>query len=336
MRPFSYSRETDAPTAVQSASIAASSHVESRIQYLGGGTTLLDLMKLDVMQPDTLVDITGLTAKYATIAESNGTLRIGALARMADVAESTIINRDYPVLAQTMQLAASQQLRNMARAGGNVLQRTRCNYFRDTSYTQCNKRDPGSGCAALDGFSRLHAILGTSASCIATYPGDWAQGLIALDAAVEILGKSGPRVIKFADLHRLPGNTPHIETNLQPGELITAFTIQSGPWPVSHYQKSRDRESYEFGLATAAVALKMNGDTVQDARIALGGVATKPWRAAAAEASLRGRALDEDAASQAAEIAFAGARTTTYNAFKLPLGKATLVRALLQAKEIVA
>ena len=308
----------------------------SPVQFMGGGTTLLDLMKLDVMRPDHLIDISPLDTKLAAVSDAGGTLRIGALARMTDVAENPLVKRGYPVLSQTLLLAASQQLRNMARVGGNVLQRTRCNYFRDTSYGQCNKRAPGSGCAALDGYNRMHAILGTSADCIATYPGDWAQGLIALDADVELLGNGGQRVIKFADLHRQPGTTPDIETNLRPGELITAFTIRGGPWPRSIYTKIRDRDSYEFGLATAAVALRLQGDTVQQVRIGLGGVATVPWRATAAEASLRDQPLNETTAARAAEAAFAGARTNTDNAYKLPLGKATLVRALLEAKEMQA
>jgi len=333
MRPFSYDRATDAQAAVRAASVRAESHVAAPVQYLGGGTTLLDLMKLDVMRPSALIDITGLDPKrFGSVEKSAAGLRIGALARMADVADNKLVARDYPMLAQALWLAASQQIRNMARLGGNVLQRTRCNYFRDTSYAQCNKRDPGSGCAALDGHNRLHAILGTSDQCIATYPGDWAQALIALDASVELLGAAGPRAIRFAELHRAPGKTPHIETALAPGELITGFVIPGGPWRRSLYRKIRDRESYEFALASAAVALDLDGDNVRDVRIALGGVATRPWRSAAAEAALKGKPLDEASARAAAEIAFAGAQTRAHNAYKLPLGKATLVRALLEAK----
>jgi len=334
MVPFSYSRATDAQTAAGKARSAASSHVGAPVQFMGGGTTLLDLMKLSVMQPDALIDITPLERRYAGITTSHDGLRIGALARMTDVAESPVIFKNYPVLSQSLLLAASQQLRNMARVGGNALQRTRCTYFRDTTYDQCNKRNPGSGCAAMDGYNREHAVLGTSDDCIATYPGDWAQALIALDANVELMGQNGPRTVPFADLHRVPGNTPHIETNLAPGELITAFVIPGPPSPRSVYTKIRDRDSYQFGLATAAVALRLQGDTVTQARIAIGGVATKPWRAAAAEQFLQGKTLDEAAATQAGKIAFAGARPREHNAYKVPLGQATVTRALLQAKQL--
>ena len=338
MRPFDYSRAVDAPDAVRAAGAPAESHERSPVQLMGGGTTLLDLMKLDVMRPGAVIDITPLaSARYGNIEASATELRLGALVRMSDAAEYPAVVRDYPVIAQSLGLAASQQLRNMARLGGNALQRTRCNYFRDTSYAQCNKRNPGSGCAAIDGFNRLHAVLDTSDHCIASYPGDFAQALIALDATVEVLGAGGARSIRFADLHRLPGTTPHIETSLAPGEMITAYVIPAGPWTRrSTYTKVRDRESYAFALASAAVALDMDGATVRSARIALGGVATVPWRATEAEALLAGKPLDEAGATRAAEAAFAGAKAHEHNAYKVPLGKATLVRALLtvQAMEI--
>ena len=301
--------------------------------FIGGGTTLLDLMKLDVMRPGKLVGITGIP-HLSGIELGDGSIRFGALTRMAEAARHPQVLQHYPVLAETLALAASQQLRNMARLGGNVLQRTRCGYFRDARNPQCNKREPGSGCAALDGNSRALAILGTSADCIASYPGDWAQALIALDADVEILGADGPRQIKFSELHRLPADTPHIETNLAPDYLITGFVVKGGPWPRSRYVKIRDRESYEFANASAAVALKLEGDKIIDLRIGLGGVATVPWRAKAAEAVLQGRPLTEAGATEAAEAAFAGAKTTADNAYKLKLGKATLIRALLEAKEM--
>lgn len=334
MRPFTYALAADAPTAVRQATVPADAHVRAPVQLMGGGTTLLDLMKLDIMRPDAVIDITPLaTARYGNIEASATGLRLGALARMSDAAEDPAVVRDYPVIAQSLGLAASQQLRNMARLGGNALQRTRCNYFRDTSYAQCNKRNPGSGCAAIDGFNRLHAVLGTSDHCIASYPGDFAQALIALDATVEILGAGGAQSIRFADLHRLPGSTPQIETSLAPGEMITAYVIPAGSWTRrSTYTKVRDRESYAFALASAAVALDMDGATVRSARIALGGVATVPWRAAEAEALLAGKPLDEAAAHKAADAAFAGAKTHEHNAYKVPLGKATLVRALLTAQ----
>lgn len=331
MRPFDYIRATDPAAAVRLArsAPAASAH------YLGGGTTLLDLMKLDVMRPQTVIDISRLKGKSlrSVDARTDG-LHIGALMPMADLAENPVITRDYPVLGQALWLAASAQLRNMARLGGNVLQRTRCAYFRDTSYTQCNKRDPGSGCAALDGFNRAHAVLGTSPMCIATYAGDWAQALIALDATVEILGDAGARSIAFADLHRLPGATPHLETSLAPGDIITGFFIPGKPWPRSLYRKIRDRESYAFANASAAVALDLDGNRVRDVRIGLGGVATVPWRARKAEAALRGKPLDEAAARAAAGTEFADAVAQEHNRFKIALGEATIVRALLEAQAL--
>ncbi len=338
MRPFTYAMASDAPAAVRQATVPADAHVRAPIQLMGGGTTLLDLMKLDVMRPDGIVDITGLdTGHSGNIEASPAGLRLGALARMSDAAEDQTVVRDYPVIAQSLGLAASQQLRNMARLGGNALQRTRCNYFRDPSYAQCNKRNPGSGCAAIDGFNRLHAVLGVSDACIASYPGDFAQALIALDATVEVLGSSGARSLRFADLHRLPGSTPHIETSLAPGELITAYVVPAGPWTRrSAYIKVRDRDSYAFALASAAVALDMDGATVRSARIALGGVATVPWRAKEAEAMLAGKQLDEALATKAAEAAFAHAKTHEHNAYKVPLGKATLVRALLTVQAMPA
>jgi xanthine dehydrogenase YagS FAD-binding subunit len=251
---------------------------------------------------------------------------------MAQAADHPDIRRNYPVIAQSLDLAASPQIRNMAALSGNVLQRTRCTYFRDTSYTSCNKREPGSGCAAMDGYNRSHAVLGTSKHCIASYPGDFAQALIALDAQVEIAGDNGTRTIPFAKLHRAPGDSPHIETNLKPGELILAFLIPPLPFARrSLYLKIRDRQSYEFALASAAVALDLQNGTVRDVRIALGGVSALPWRAREAEAHLKGKPLDEPTLNAAAEAAFAEADAHEHNAFKVPLGKLTLVRALRQA-----
>ena len=335
MRPFDYVRPTDAAEAVRAAAVPAPSHVAAAVQYMGGGTTLLDLMKLDVMRPEMVIDINRLQGKrHRSIDRTDAGLRIGALVAMADLADNRMIARDYPVLQQSLWLAASPQLRNMALLGGNVLQRTRCPYFRDTSYAECNKRDPGTGCAAMDGVNRLHAVLGASDRCIAAYPGDWAQGLIALDAVVEVLGPAGPRSLPFADLHRLPGDTPHIETNLAPGELITGFLVPGPPWPRSLYRKVRDRESYQFANASAAVALDLDGELVRDVRIALGGVATVPWRARRAEAALKGQPLTEANAAAAAAAEFAAARPHRHNGFKVPLGKATIVRALMEARSL--
>ncbi len=332
MRPFTYQRASDPNAAI--AALAASSGsnppTEATVQALAGGTTLIDLMKLDVMRPQALVDINPLAGSWSEINLDGGNLRLGALARMSDVAAHPEVQRNYPVIAQSLQLAASPQLRNMATLGGNVLQRTRCSYFRDVSYGNCNKRNPGSGCAAMDGVNRMHAVLGTSDQCIATYPGDFAQALIALDAIIEISGKSGTRTLPFAQLHKRPGNTPHVETVLAPGELISAFTV-NGRWPRSIYLKARDRQSYEFALSSAAVALDVQDGIVQDARVALGGVATVPWRAREAEALLKGLKFDDGLAGRVAEAAFAGAQPREHNAFKVDLGKRVVARALHKA-----
>jgi len=338
MRPFTFTFATDAADAVQATASAnaantANSAIGASVQYLAGGTTLVDLMKLDVMRPTQLIDITRIAApQLHTIEVSPQGLYIGALATMRQVADHAGVRRDYPVVAQSLQLAASQQLRNMARVGGNVLQRTRCAYFRDTSWP-CNKRTPGSGCAAMDGENRWQAVLGTSEQCIAAYPGDWATALIALDATVLVLGSAGNRSMPFAQLHRRPGNTPHIETTLAAGDLITGFMIPAGPHTRrSVYLKVRDRESYEFALASAAVALDLDGDTVRQVRVGLGGPVAVPWRAREAESVLTGKPLTEANAAAAARAAFAGAKPRQHNAFRIPLGQQTLVRALLQAK----
>jgi xanthine dehydrogenase YagS FAD-binding subunit len=249
---------------------------------------------------------------------------------MSDVSAHPDIQRSYPVIADALKLAASPQLRNMASLGGNVLQRTRCTYFRDVSYENCNKRNPGSGCAAMDGFNRTHATLGVSEQCIATYPGDFAQALIALDATVEITGKSGIRTLPFAQLHRPPGNTPQIETTLMPGELISSFSVQ-GRWPRSVYLKVRDRQSYEFALSSAAVALDVQDGAVRDARVALGGVATIPWRAREAERLLKAQKFDDALAIRAADAALKGASVGKHNEFKVALSKRVVSRALHQA-----
>jgi xanthine dehydrogenase YagS FAD-binding subunit len=327
MRPFHYEYAADRAQALKAAVGAAG------VQYLAGGTTLVDLMKLDVMRPTTVVDINALGREHGEIRVDADRLRLGALARMSDVADHPAVRRDYPVIAQSLDLAASPQIRNMASLGGNVLQRTRCNYFRDTSWSACNKRNPGSGCAALDGVNRRLAVLGVSDHCIANYPGDFAVALAALDATVDVEGAGGRRVIRLEDLHRLPGDMPHIETNLKPGELITGFSVPAGPWTHrSLYLKIRDRQSYEFALASAAVALDLDGGVVREARIGLGGVAAKPWRSPEAEAALRGKPLTEATANAAAEAAFARAVVHDQLKFKPELGRRTLVRALLQAQ----
>jgi xanthine dehydrogenase YagS FAD-binding subunit len=329
MRPFFYERAESAEEAVR----AVGAHADAAAHFIAGGTTMTDLMKLEVMQPEWLVDINGLARdRYGRIEASEAGLRLGALVRMGEAQEHPAIRQRYPVITESLQLAASQQIRNMASLGGNVLQRTRCEYFRETSWA-CNKRRPGSGCSALEGINREHAILGTSEHCIATYPGDFAQALIALDAVVETLGPAGKRRIPFGDLHRRPGNTPHVETILGPAEMITFIVVPAGAWTRrSRYLKIRDRQSYQFALASAAVALDLDGDSVREARIALGGVATVPWRAHEAEAAIRGKKLDEPAATAAADAAFAEAHVRGHNAVKLPLGKQTLIRALLETR----
>lgn len=333
MRPFSYQRASDPAMAVRALGAAAAANdplTKAAAQPLAGGTTLIDLMKLDVMRPTAIVDINPLAHAWSAIEPGSEALRLGALARMSDVAAHGEIQRSYPVIADSLKLAASAQLRNMATLGGNVMQRTRCNYFRDVSYENCNKRNPGSGCAAMDGVNRMHAVLGVSDQCIATYPGDFAQALIALDAVVEVTGKAGTRTMPFAQLHKAPGSTPDIETTLQPGELISAFSIQ-GRWPRSVYLKARDRQSYEFALSSAAIALDVQDGTIRDARVALGGVATVPWRAREAEALLKGQKFDEALARRVADAAFADARGRRHNSFKIALGRRVVARALQQA-----
>jgi xanthine dehydrogenase YagS FAD-binding subunit len=327
MRPFQYERAASNQVAVASGTARG-----ERAVYLAGGTTLLDLMKLGTMQPEVLIDINDLAREHGDIQVGPDGLRLGAVVRMAEAARHPEILERYPVIAQSLLLAASPQLRNMATLAGNVLQRTRCNYFRDPTHRACNKRTPGSGCAAREGIQRKHAVLGVSEHCIASYPGDLAQALLALDAQVEILGATGLRTLALEHLHRLPGDSPHVETHLEAGDLITAFRVPARPWTRrSVYVKVRDRESYEFALASAAVALDLDGDIVRTVRIALGGLASKPWRAHEAEAQLVGRALTQDSARMAAEAAFASAATNGENAFKPELGRRTVVRALLTA-----
>jgi xanthine dehydrogenase YagS FAD-binding subunit len=334
MRPFSFERVDTMAGAVQAGAAALSgSALHEGVQFLAGGTTLIDLMKLDVMTPERVIDINALErSELGHIEFTPQGVRMGALVRMAEAADHVEIRRRFPALAQSLTLAASQQIRNMATLGGNVLQRTRCPYFRDVSYAECNKRIPGSGCAALDGFNRMHAVLGTSEHCIAGYPGDFAQTLIAFSATVDIVSSTSTRTIPFDELHRQPGDAPHLETTLQPGEMLTSFFVPAAPWTRrSVYLKVRDRESYEFALASAAVALDLDGGMVREARIALGGVAAVPWRARAAEAALRGKPIDHVTKRLAADAAFAGAKSLEHNAYKVELGKRTVIRALDQA-----
>jgi xanthine dehydrogenase YagS FAD-binding subunit len=337
MRPFVYARASNVRGAIETHGMAESPRrvpsVAARSQYLAGGTNLVDMMRLGVMQPELLTDINALSATPSGRIEFGPRgLWLGALVRMSDAAEHPDVKRNFPMIAQALDFAASAQLRNMATLGGNVLQRTRCTYYRDISYLACNKRNPGSGCAAYDGFNRYHAVLGTSGHCIATYPGDFAQALVALDATVDIAGPSGSRTIPFAGLHKPPGDDPEVETTLAEGDLITAFTIPPTPFARrSLYLKIRDRESYEFALASAAVALDIADNVVTEARIALGGVATVPWRARAAEDMLVEQPLSDQVLDACADKAFEGAQARQHNLFKIELGKRTLKRALRQA-----
>ncbi len=333
MRPIVYGRADDLAQASRLGSQSGQGQTDAPVQFLAGGTSLIDLMKLDVLTPERLVDITPLHASHAAIEAGPNGLRLGAFAKMSAVARHPAVLADYPAIAESLQLAASAQLRNMATLGGNVLQRSRCTYYRDTSWTACNKRTPGSGCAAITGFNRNHAVLGVDQSCISQSPGDFGVALIALDARVELNGPQGPRLIPFSTLHRLPEGQPHIETTLKPGEVITAFHVPAGGWTSrSVYLKVRDRASYEFAIASAAVALEMDGDQVRQARIGLGGMAYRPWRSHEAEAVLTGKPMTEANAEAAATAALSGAVTHGNNDYKPELGRRTLVRALMQAR----
>jgi xanthine dehydrogenase YagS FAD-binding subunit len=331
MRPFAYTRPASAAEAVRA--IAAGG---PGTRFLAGGTTLYDLMKLNVETPTNIIDINALGELSGFDTSGSNELVFGALARMSDVAADPRLVREYPALSESLWRAASQQLRNMASVGGNLLQRTRCAYFRGGEPFACNKRKPGSGCAASDGINRGHALLGGSDSCIAVYPGDWAIALVAFDAKVDVLGPDGERMIALEELHRTPGTTPDIETVLEPGELILRIRVPVTPLGrASTYHKIRDRESYAFALASAAVALWMDGDTVRDARIAIGGLATRPWRTRAAEQALIGRRLTTQSAHSAGDTALRGASASKDNSFRIELGARTVADALMIASKRV-
>ncbi len=327
MQPFDYRRPETIDAAL--ADVAPMGRAGQGGAFLAGGTTVLDLMKLHVLAPPSLTDVQALGLDR--IEEDGDTLHVGARVTMAAAAEHPAFRDRAPVLSEALWKAASAQLRNVATLGGNVLQRTRCPYFRD-NVSACNKRAPGSGCAAIGGVNRLLAVLGTSEDCIASYAGDWANALILFDPDVTIRGKGGERTVAFADLHVRPGSTPARETVLGDDELITGYRIALPAWSRrSLYVKARDRDSYAFALASAAVALDMDGDTVRAARIGLGGVATVPWRARAAEDWLAGQTLTEEVATEAGRRAFADAKGQGQNDFKIPLGRATVAKALLDA-----
>ena len=299
-------------------------------RFIAGGTNLVDLMKYDVERPMRLIDITHLPLK--TVEETaNGGLRIGALVPNSDLAYHPLVEKRYPLLSSAILTGASQQLRNMASTGGNLMQRTRCFYFYDVA-TPCNKREPGSGCSAINGINRINAILGTSEACIATHPSDMCVALAALEAKVHVLGPAGERVIAFSDFHRLPGDTPEIDTNLKADEIITAIEIPPQGFAANYsYLKIRDRLSYAFALVSVAAALGLEGGRIKEARLALGGVAHKPWRKPEAEAALRGQPAKSDAFAQAAEILLRGAKGFAHNAFKIDLARRAILRTLTQA-----
>jgi xanthine dehydrogenase YagS FAD-binding subunit len=335
MRPFAFERASDLAQASRMAMGTGRGQTDAAAQFLAGGTTLIDLMKLDVLRPERIVDLSPVRRSHDTVETGAAGLKLGAFATMSQVARHPAVLSGYPAIARSLQLAASAQLRNMATLGGNVLQKTRCPYYRDPSWSCCNKRIPGSGCAALAGFNRNHAVLGIDDSCIAQYPGDFGVALVALAAQVDLAGPQGARMIPFASLHTAANGQPHIETTLRSGEIITAFHVPAGAWNRhSLYLKIRDRASYEFAISSAAVALDLEGETVRQVRIGLGGMAYRPWRSNDGEAALTGQALTEANAQIAATAALQGARTHGYNDYKPELARRTIVRALLQAKSM--
>jgi xanthine dehydrogenase YagS FAD-binding subunit len=321
---FQYARASDVADAVRR--IAA----DPAAKFIAGGTNLIDLMKEDVERPSRLIDISHLPLK-AVEETADGGLRIGALVPNSDLAYHPLVAQRYPMLASAILAGASQQLRNMASTGGNLLQRTRCAYFYDTA-TPCNKREPGSGCSAINGLNRMHAILGTSESCIATHPSDMCVALAALDAKVHVAGATGERELAFADFHRLPGDSPQHDTNLRPDEIVTAVELPAQGFAKNYtYLKIRDRLSYAFALVSVAAALELDGDTIKQARLALGGVAHKPWRDTSAEAALRGQAANHATFTHAADLVLRDAKGFAHNAFKIDLARRVIIRALTQA-----
>lgn len=327
MEQFSFVSATSEAQAAAASARSSTAQIGATVRYIAGGTNLVDLLKLDVERPKQVVDINALElSRIEPI--SGGGLRIGALSRNSDVANDATVKRDYAVLSEAILSGASPQIRNMASTAGNLLQRTRCPYFRDTAH-RCNKREPGSGCDALDGHNRMLAILGTSEHCIATNPSDQNVALTALEATIHIRGPKGERAVPIADFYKLPGTTPHIETVLEPGDLITAVTL---PAPAtgakSGYLKLRDRAAYEFALASAAIVLNSSGGKITHARVALGGVGTVPWRSREAEAALLGKPASRETFLGAAEAALKNAKPRSENGFKVELAKRCIVHAL--------
>ena len=333
MKLFHYERATSPEAAIHTGAAPGA-------KFLAGGTNLVDLMKYQVEAPSTLVDIGHLDLARIT-ANPDGSVTIGALVRNSDLADHALIKTRYPLLSQALLSGASPQLRNMATTGGNLLQRTRCYYFTDVSFSACNKRAPGSGCAAVQGYNRIHAILGQTdhgaqspETCIATHPSDMCVAMAALAATVEVQGAKGPRKIAFAEFHKLPGKTPSVETALRADELITGVTLPADKFSKNaYYLKVRDRNSYAFALVSVAAGLEMEGGNVKSAGIALGGVALKPWRKEDAEKALVGKPPSQEAFASAAEILLAGAKGYEHNTFKIELAKQSVVRALTLASQ---
>ncbi len=325
MQVFRYSQARTVDSAVRAGTTAGGA-------FVAGGTTLVDLMKLNVLQPAALVDINSLPLDRVE-APPGGGLRIGALVRNSDLANHEAVRKNYAVLSEALLSGASPQLRNMATTGGNLLQKTRCYYYRDVNYA-CNKRQPGSGCAALDGFNRIHAVLGGSDHCVATHPSDMAVAMMALEATVHTSGPKGERAIALDEFYLVPGASPQQENVLAPGELITHVTLPALPTGTrSVYLKLRDRQQYEFALASSAVVVTVSGGTIQHARIAFGGVGTKPWRSREAEKALEGQQATPETFHRAAEAAMANAKPLKYNAFKIELAKRALIRTLTETTQ---
>jgi xanthine dehydrogenase YagS FAD-binding subunit len=328
MNPFEYQRVNEPKAAIDALVRLQGVKFLGHAKFLAGGTNLIDLMKDGVEQPAALVDINRL-ALAAIETLPDGGLRLGALARNSDTANHPLVREKYPLLAQAILAGASPQLRNMATNGGNLMQRTRCYYFMDPAFAQCNKRNPGSGCAAIDGFNRIHAILGASEQCIATHPSDMCVALAALEAKIRVLGGNGERVIPMSNFHRLPGTTPQIDTNLRPDELILSIDLPRSPYANhSHYMKVRDRASYAFALVSVAVGLEIDDNQIRSARLALGGVAHKPWRAEEAEALLTGKPLSEETFQVAAARVMQDAKPSRHNKFKIEMAKRAVARSL--------
>jgi xanthine dehydrogenase YagS FAD-binding subunit len=325
MHPFTLERPRDLAAAL--AFRAQAGHNDARAEYIAGGTDMMQLLQEYVRRPERLVSLAGLLDDRIEVGPQG--LRVGAAATMADVAAHPAVVEQFPVISEALLNSASPQVRNQATMGGNLMQRTRCPYFRDIGYAACNKRAPGSGCAAIGGENRWHAVLGTSENCIAANPSDLAVALVALDAAVQVRDAGGQRSVALMDLHRLPGETPHIETVLEPGEVIAAIMVPASPVARrSHYLKVRDRASFEFAVVSAAVALELNGPRIRAARVALGGVGTKPWRVPKLEAALVGASLDPAALRSAAALAAEGAKGRGHNDFKIELMQRAVARAI--------